>query len=95
MLPKVIIACVGGGSNSIGLFTDFINEHEVDIFGVEGGGKGLDTGLHVSAICNNKIRIMHGMKTFVMQNNEEGELNQANNLLATIDGESIDFILIY
>ena len=65
-LPKVIIACVGGGSNSIGLFTDFIKEN-VEIFGVEGAGKGLKTGNHASAIYNNRIGILHGMKTYVMQ----------------------------
>ena len=54
-LPKAIVVCIGGGSNSIGLFTDFIKEKDVDIYGVEGAGMGLETGLHSSAIYNNKI----------------------------------------
>ena len=66
-MPKAIVACIGGGSNSIGLFTDFIKEKDVDIYGVEGAGMGLETGLHSSAIYNNKIGIMHGMKTYIMQ----------------------------
>ena len=60
-LPKVIIACIGGGSNSIGLFTEFVKDKNVDIFGVEGAGKGLETGRHASAIYNNKVGILHGM----------------------------------
>ena len=65
-LPKAIIACIGGGSNGIGLFTDFIKE-DVQIFGIEGAGKGIKTEEHASAIYNNKIGVLHGMKTYVMQ----------------------------
>ena len=72
-LPDVVCACVGGGSNSIGLFTDFVKEKDVEIFGVEGAGMGLETGLHSSAIYNNKIGIMHGMKTYTMQD-ENGNI---------------------
>lgn len=83
-LPKAIIACVGGGSNSIGLFADFINEKDVDIYGVEGAGKGLKTGLHSSAIYNNKIGIMHGMKTYTMQD-DVGDLKEAYSISAGLD----------
>ena len=83
-LPKAIIACVGGGSNSIGLFSDFVNEKEVEIYGVEGAGKGLKTGLHSSAIYNNKIGIMHGMKTYTMQD-ESGNLQEAYSISAGLD----------
>ena len=65
-LPKAIIACVGGGSNSIGLFNEFINDEDVEIYGIEGAGKGTKTGRHASAIFNNKIGILHGMKTYIM-----------------------------
>ena len=57
-LPKAIVACIGGGSNSIGLFADFITEKTVDIYGVEGAGKGVESGKHASAIHNNKIGIL-------------------------------------
>jgi len=82
-LPKAIIACVGGGSNSIGLFTDFIKE-KVDIYGVEGAGLGLDTGKHASAMYNNKIGIMHGMKTYIMQD-ENGDIKDAYSISAGLD----------
>ena len=83
-LPKAIVACVGGGSNSIGLFTDFINENEVEIYGVEGGGKGLETGKHASAISNNIVGIMHGMKTYIMQD-ESGNIKDAYSISAGLD----------
>ena len=83
-LPKAIIACVGGGSNSIGLFTDFIKEKNVEIFGVEGAGKGLKTGKHASAMYNNKIGILHGMKTYIMQD-EEGNTKDAYSISAGLD----------
>ena len=83
-LPKAIIACVGGGSNSIGLFTDFINEKKVEIYGVEAAGKGILTGKHASAISNNKIGIMHGMKTYIMQD-EKGNISEAYSISAGLD----------
>lgn len=83
-LPKAIVACVGGGSNSIGLFTDFVNEKDVEIFGVEGAGKGINTGKHAAAMQNNTIGIMHGMKTFIMQD-ETGKVKDAYSISAGLD----------
>ncbi len=82
-LPKAIIACIGGGSNSIGLFTDFIKE-KVEIYGVEGAGQGLETGKHASAMHNNKIGILHGMKTYIMQD-EKGEIKDTYSISAGLD----------
>ena len=82
-LPKAIVACIGGGSNSIGLFTDFIKE-EVQIFGIEGAGKGIETGKHASAIYNNKIGILHGMKTYIMQDDREN-IEEAYSISAGLD----------
>ena len=65
-LPKAVIACVGGGSNSIGMFTDFIKE-DVTLYGVEAAGKGIATGDHASAVALGKIGILHGMKTYIME----------------------------
>jgi len=84
MLPKAIIACIGGGSNSIGLFSDFINEKDVDIYGIEGSGQGLDTEKHASAIYNNKIGILHGMKTYIMQD-DNGNVKDAYSISAGLD----------
>ena len=83
-LPKAIIACVGGGSNSIGLFTDFIKEKDVDIYGIEGAGKGLETGKHASAIHQGKIGILHGMKTYLMQD-ENNQIQEAYSISSGLD----------
>ena len=83
-LPKAIIACVGGGSNSIGLFADFIKESDVDIYGVEGAGLGLATGKHASAIYQNKIGILHGMKTNIMVD-DKGKQLDAYSISAGLD----------
>lgn len=83
-LPRAIIACVGGGSNSIGLFSDFIKEENVDIYGVEGAGKGLKTGKHASAIYQGKIGILHGMKTYIMQD-ENNQVQEAYSISSGLD----------
>lgn len=82
-LPSAVIACIGGGSNSIGMFTPFIKDN-VDIYGVEGAGLGLQTGHHASAIFNNKIGILHGMKTYTMQD-EKGNIKDAYSISAGLD----------
>lgn len=83
-LPKAIVACIGGGSNSIGLFTDFIKEKDVDIYGIGAAGKGLNTNQHASAIYNNKIGVLHGMKTYIMQD-ENGDIREAYSISAGLD----------
>ncbi len=83
-LPKAIIACIGGGSNSIGLFAPFLKEKNVDIYGIEGAGLGIKTNKHASAIANNKIGILHGMKTYIMQDNK-GNIRDAYSISAGLD----------
>ena len=83
-LPKAIIACVGGGSNSIGLFNTFLKEKEVDIYGVEGAGLGIKSGKHASAIANNKIGILHGMKTYIMED-DKGNIEEAYSISSGLD----------
>lgn len=83
-LPKAIVACVGGGSNSIGLFNEFIRDEDVEIYGIEGAGKGIKTGKHASAIYNNKIGILHGMKTYIMED-ENGEVQDAYSISSGLD----------
>ena len=82
-LPSAIVAPVGGGSNSIGLFTAFLND-KLDIYGVEGAGLGISTGKHASAISNNKIGVLHGMKTYIMQD-DEGNIKDAYSISAGLD----------
>ena len=83
-LPKAIIACVGGGSNSIGLFNAFLKEKNVDIYGIEGAGLGIKTGKHASAIANNKIGILHGMKTYIMED-DKGNIEEAYSISSGLD----------
>ena len=82
-LPKAIIACVGEGSNSIGLFSEFLKE-KVDIYGVEGAGLGIETNKHASAIANHTIGILHGMKTYVMED-ENHVIKDAYSISAGLD----------
>ena len=83
-IPKAIVACVGGGSNSIGLFNEFIRDEDVEIYGIEGAGKGIKTGKHASAIYNNKIGILHGMKTYIMED-ENGKVQDAYSISSGLD----------
>ena len=82
-LPSAVMACIGGGSNSIGMFAPFINTN-IDIYGIEGAGLGLETMYHASAIYNNKIGEMHGMKTYIMQD-DEGNIKDAYSISAGLD----------
>ena len=83
-LPKAVVACVGGGSNAIGMFADFVKEKDVELFGVEGAGLGIESGKHASAISNNKVGIMHGMKTFIMKD-DNGKIKDAYSISAGLD----------
>lgn len=83
-LPKALVACVGGGSNSIGLFSNFIKDKDIDIFGVEARGLGLETGEHASAVSEGKIGIMHGMKTYLMMD-KNNEIKEAYSISAGLD----------
>ena len=80
-LPKAIVACVGGGSNSIGLFDEFLKYRDIDIYGVEANGNGTK---HASAIKNNTIGILHGMKTYVMQD-KNGNIMDAYSISSGLD----------
>ena len=83
-LPKAVVACVGGGSNAIGMFTDFVKEKEVELFGIEGAGIGIESGKHAAAMQNNTVGILHGMKTYVMQD-EKGNVKEAYSISAGLD----------
>jgi tryptophan synthase beta chain len=80
-LPTALVACVGGGSNSIGLFSEFLKYKSIDIYGVEANGNGIK---HASAIKNNTIGIMHGMKTYIMQD-DKGNIMDAYSISAGLD----------
>lgn len=71
-LPDYLVACVGGGSNAIGLFSPFYDDREVKMVGVEPAGKGLETGQHAATLCLGKPGVLHGFKSYVLQD-EKGE----------------------
>ena len=83
-LPDYLIACVGGGSNAIGLFTEFIPDEEVKMIGVEAAGKGLDTDKHAATLTKGKKGIIHGFKSYVVQD-EDGQIKPVYSLAAGLD----------
>ncbi len=83
-LPDAVIACVGGGSNSIGMFADFIEEKGVELIGVEAAGKGIETGAHAAAMAEGKTGVLHGMKSYLLQD-EDGNIKLAHSISAGLD----------
>ncbi|MGF7057784.1 tryptophan synthase subunit beta [Brassicibacter mesophilus] len=83
-LPDYLIACVGGGSNAIGLFHPFVKDEEVKIIGVEPAGKGLDTTEHAASISKGTVGIIHGFKCYTIQN-ENGEPLPVHSVAAGLD----------
>ena len=83
-LPDAVVACVGGGSNSIGMFADFINDKDVDLIGVEAGGLGIETGKHASAMALGQVGVLHGMRTYLLQD-EIGNIQLAHSISAGLD----------
>ena len=83
-LPKVVMACVGGGSNAIGMFYHFIEDKEVRLIGCEAAGKGVDTPLHAATMTKGSVGIFHGMKSLFCQD-EDGQIAQAYSISAGLD----------
>ena len=82
--PDVLVACVGGGSNSLGLFYPFRNIAGVAMIGVEAAGKGIGTGLHAASITAGRVGVLHGNKTYLLQD-ENGQVQDAYSLAAGLD----------
>lgn len=83
-LPDAVIACVGGGSNSIGMFADFIEEKNVELIGVEAAGKGIKTGEHAAAMAEGIPGTLHGMRSYLLQD-EDGNIKLAHSISAGLD----------
>jgi len=83
-LPDVILACVGGGSNAIGMFYPFLNDHRVRLVGVEAGGKGLETGEHGASLCAGSRGVLHGAFSYVLQD-EYGQIMNTHSISAGLD----------
>ena len=83
-LPDAVVACVGGGSNSIGAFYPFIENSEVALCGVEAGGRGLSSGSHAASLCAGEEGVFHGMLTYVLQD-KDGQVKSTHSISAGLD----------
>lgn len=83
-LPDLVVACVGGGSNAIGMFADFTDEEEVELVGAEPGGAGLDSGEHGATINNGTVGILHGARSYLMRNSD-GQVEESYSISAGLD----------
>ena len=83
-LPDAVLACVGGGSNAIGMFDAFLDDDDVRLYGVEAAGDGVDTDRHAASIERGRIGVLHGAKTFVLQD-EDGQTVESHSISAGLD----------
>jgi tryptophan synthase beta chain len=83
-LPDYIVACVGGGSNSMGIFYPFLNDKEVRLVGVEAAGKGLETGKHAATLAAGTLGVLHGAKSYVLQD-KNGQILETHSISAGLD----------
>jgi len=83
-LPDALVACVGGGSNAIGLFHPFLDDPDVALYGVEGGGDGIDTGRHAAPLCAGSPGVLHGNRTYLMEDND-GQIIETHSISAGLD----------
>ena len=83
-LPDALVACVGGGSNAIGLFYPFILDEEVEMYGVEAGGHGIETGEHAAPLCVGKPGVLHGNRTYLMSD-KSGQIQGTHSISAGLD----------
>ena len=83
-LPDAVVACVGGGSNAIGLFHAFLNDESVRMFGVEAAGDGMETGRHAAALNGGRPGVLHGNNTYLLQD-ADGQITEAHSISAGLD----------
>jgi tryptophan synthase beta chain len=86
-LPDMVIACVGGGSNAIGIFSGFVSDDEVELIGVEAGGSGIETGRHAARFgdpSKGRVGVIHGTRTYVLQD-EDGQIAETHSVSAGLD----------
>ena len=83
-LPDALVACVGGGSNAIGLFYEFLGDESVKLFGVEGGGDGVETGRHAAPLSAGRPGVLHGNRTYLMED-DNGQIIETHSISAGLD----------
>ncbi len=83
-LPDLLLACVGGGSNAMGLFHEFVEEREVRLIGVEAAGAGVDTDKHAATLTRGRVGVLHGAMSYLLQD-EDGQVVEAHSISAGLD----------
>jgi tryptophan synthase beta chain len=83
-LPDSLIACIGGGSNAMGLFHPFLDDMQIEIYGVEAAGHGLLTGMHAASIAGGRPGVLHGNRTYLLMD-EDGQIKEAHSISAGLD----------
>jgi tryptophan synthase beta chain len=83
-LPDSLVACIGGGSNAMGLFHPFLDDTQIEIYGVEAAGHGLSSGLHAASIAGGRPGVLHGNRTYLLMD-EDGQINEAHSISAGLD----------
>ena len=83
-LPDLIVACVGGGSNAMGIFYPFIENEEVELVGIEAAGYGIESGKHAATLCAGSVGVFHGAKSYLLQN-EDGQITPTHSVSAGLD----------
>jgi tryptophan synthase beta chain len=83
-LPDTLVACIGGGSNAMGLFHPFLDDESVGMIGVEAGGHGIETGQHAASLLGGRPGVLHGNRTYLLQD-EDGQILEAHSISAGLD----------
>ncbi|MEX0267679.1 tryptophan synthase subunit beta [Leptolyngbyaceae cyanobacterium UHCC 1019] len=83
-LPDILLACVGGGSNAMGLFHEFVNEPSVRLIGIEAAGEGVDTGKHAATLTHGRVGVLHGAMSYLLQD-EDGQVVEPHSISAGLD----------
>jgi len=83
-LPEMVVACVGGGSNAIGIFSGFVDDKDVRLIGVEAGGRSLSSGKHAASLVAGRVGILHGAKAYLLQD-EQGQIHETESVSAGLD----------
>ncbi len=83
-LPDSLLACIGGGSNAMGLFHPFLDDKDVEIYGVEASGHGIPSGMHAASVSGGRPGVLHGNRTYLLMN-EDGQINEAHSISAGLD----------
>jgi tryptophan synthase beta chain len=83
-LPDLVVACVGGGSNAIGMFHPFLDDTDVEIHGVEAAGEGIDTTHHAATLSKGSPGVLHGARSYLLQD-RDGQINEAHSISAGLD----------